>query len=188
MEAKTVYFENMGESNTETTLKLAKQRAIESGIKTIIIASSRGVTAVKAIKALKGFHVIIVSHVTGFGGPDTQEFTEDNRKAVEKQGFTILTAAHPFAGLSRAMRSKHNMFMLGDIVSDTLRVFGHGTKVACELALMAADAGLVRTDEDVICIGGTGRGADTACVIKPVNTHNFFDLKVKEIICKPWVG
>jgi len=58
-------------------------------------------------------------------------------------------------------------------------------KVACEIALMAADAGLVRTDEDVISIAGTGRGADTAVVLRPVNTRNFFDLKVKEILCKP---
>jgi hypothetical protein len=80
------------------------------------------------------------------------------------------------------------MFMLGDIISDTLRIFGQGVKVSCEIVMMAADAGLVRTDEDVICIGGTGKGADTACVIKPINTHNFFDLRVKEVICKPWIG
>lgn len=188
MESKTVYFEKMGEGNTDTTLKLAKQRAAESGIKNIVVASSRGETAVKAVKVLKGFRVIIVTHVTGFAGPDTQEFTVENRKIVESKGGIILTTAHAFAGLSRAIRSKHNMYMLGEIVADTLRIFGQGTKVACEVALMAADAGLVRTDEDVVCIGGTGRGADTACVIKPVNTHNFFDLKIKEIICKPWVG
>jgi hypothetical protein len=50
---------------------------------------------------------------------------------------------------------------------------------------MAADAGVVRTDEDVVSIGGTGQGADTAIVLAPVHTHNFFDLKVKEILCKP---
>ena len=40
-------------------------------------------------------------------------------------------------------------------------------------------------DEDIICIGGTAQGADTAVVLRPANTHNFFDLKVKEILCKP---
>jgi len=69
----------------------------------------------------------------------------------------------------------------------TLRLFGQGTKVAVELPLMAADAGLVRTDEDVISIGGTGRGADTALVIQPANSFNIFDLKVKAVICKPAV-
>jgi len=43
----------------------------------------------------------------------------------------------------------------------------------------------VRTDEDVISIGGSSRGADTAVVLRPVNSEDFFDLKVKEILCKP---
>ena len=188
MDLKTVYFDKMGESNTDATLKLARQCANELGIKTILVASSRGITAVKAVKILKGLRVIIVSHVTGFISPDTQEFTGENRKFVESKGGIILTAAHAMAGLSRAMRSKHNMYMLGEIVADTIRIFSQGTKVACEIATVAADAGLIRTDEDVICVGGTGHGADTACIIKPVNTHNFFDLKVKAIICKPWIG
>ena len=51
--------------------------------------------------------------------------------------------------------------------------------------MMAADGGLVRTDEDVISIAGTHEGIDTAIVLKPVNVHNFFDLKVREILCKP---
>ncbi len=50
---------------------------------------------------------------------------------------------------------------------------------------MASDAGLIRTDEDAITIGGTGHGVDTALVLKPSNTHNFFDLVIKEIIYKP---
>ena len=37
------------------------------------------------------------------------------------------------------------------------------------------------TDEEVIAIGGTGKGADTAVVLTPVNSQNFFDLKVKEL-------
>jgi hypothetical protein len=60
-------------------------------------------------------------------------------------------------------------------------------KVTCEIALEAADAGLVRSDEPIISIGGTGRwkGSDTAIVVSPVNSNLFFDIKVHEIICKP---
>jgi hypothetical protein len=50
---------------------------------------------------------------------------------------------------------------------------------------MAADAGLISTCEDAIAVGGTRSGADTAVVLKPTNTHAFFDLKIKEIVCKP---
>ena len=62
---------------------------------------------------------------------------------------------------------------------------GQGMKVVIEITVMAADAGLVRTDEDIIAVGGSGRGADTAVVLRPVNSNDFFDLKVKEILCKP---
>jgi len=97
----------------------------------------------------------------------------------------VLTTAHTFTGIGGAMRKKFNMYLLGDIIANTLRTFGQGMKVVCEIALMAADAGLVRTDEDIIAIAGTGRGADTAVVLRPVNAMDFFDLKVKEILCKP---
>jgi len=185
MESKTVYFENPGRENTEEVLRIAKRRAEELGIKTIVVASTRGDTAVKAMDVFQGLRVIIVSHVTGYPEPDAQEFTEANRKIVESKGGTIVIAAHAFAGLSRAMRHKYNMYLLGEVIADTLRIFGQGTKVACEITLMAVDSGLVRTDEDVIAIGGTARGADTALIIRPANTHKFFDLKVKEILCKP---
>ncbi|MDQ1279667.1 MAG: uncharacterized protein QG670_929 [Thermoproteota archaeon] len=47
---------------------------------------------------------------------------------------------------------------------------------------MAVDVGLIRTDEDAIGIEGTGGGADTALIVRPSNTHTFFNIKIKEII------
>ena len=185
MEAKAVYFENIGSENTDEVLRIAKQRAEELGIKTIVVASTNGDTAVKAMEALKGLRVIVVSHLTGMREPDTQEFTEEKRKIVESKGGTILTTAHAFSGVSRAMRTKFDTLAIGDILANTLRIFGEGMKVVCEIAMMAADSGLVRTDEDIISIAGSRSGADTAVVLKPVNAHNFFDLRVKEILCKP---
>jgi hypothetical protein len=185
MEVKTVYFETPGSENTDEVLRIAKQRAQELGIKTIVLASTKGDTAVKAMEAFQGLRVIVVSHVAGLREPDIQEFTEENRKLVESKGGVVLTTTHAFGGLSRAMRSKFNMYILGEIIANTLRIFGEGMKVACEIAMMAADSGLVRTDEDVIAIAGSSRGADTAVVLRPVNTHNFFDLKIREILCKP---
>ncbi len=185
MELKTTYFENPGRENTEEVLGIARQRAEELGIKTILVASTTGDTAVKAMEAFGGLRVIAVSHSTGMREPDTQEFTEENRKVVESKGGIVLTTTHTFAGVSRAMRNKFNTYVIGDIIANTLRIFGQGMKVVCEIAMMAADGGLVRTDEDVIVIAGSSRGADTAVVLSPVNSHNFFDLKVKEILCKP---
>ena len=190
MELKTVYFENPGRENTEEVLRIARQRAEELGIKTILVPSITGETAVKAVAVFKGMRVIAVSHSAGYASPDTQEFTEENMRIVESKGGILLTTAHAFAGISRAVRFKFNTYVIGEIIAGTLRIFGQGTKVACEIAMMAADSGLVRTDEDIISIGGTGVGSsgggvDTAIVLRPVNSQNFFDLKVKEILCKP---
>ena len=185
MESKTVYFEKPGKENTEAVFEIARKRAQELGIKTIIIASTTGETAAKAVGALKGFRIIVVTHVMGSKEPNVQLFTEDNRKIVAAAGATFVTAAHAFGSIDRAMRKSFNMVGLGETIAHVLRTFGQGMKVVCEICLMAADAGVVRTDEEVICIGGTGRGADTAVVLNPVNTTDFFNLKVKEILCKP---
>jgi hypothetical protein len=71
------------------------------------------------------------------------------------------------------------------LIANVLRIFGQGMKVVVETIYMAADAGLLPMDEEVISIAGTGRGCDTAIVAKPVHSGNLFDLYVKEIIAKP---
>lgn len=185
MEGKIVYFAKPGSENTEEVFRIARLRAEELGIKTILVASTYGDTAARAAEVFEGVKVVAVSHSAGFKEPNTQQFTEENRQKVESKGAVILTTTHAFAGVDRAMRKKFNMYLTADIIASTLRIFGEGMKVVCELGLMAADAGLVRTDEDVISIAGTGRGADIAVVLSPVNSDDFFDLRVKEILCKP---
>lgn len=185
MELKTVYFEKPGKDNSEETLAIAKKRADELGVKTVLIATTVGDTAARAVDVFKGMKVVLVTHLTGMREPNFQELTDENRKKIEKGGGIILTTNHAFTGIGGAMRKKFNMHLEGDIIANTLRIFGQGMKVVCEIALMAADAGLVRTDEEVVVVAGSGRGADTAVVLNPVNTSDFFDLKVKEILCKP---
>ena len=185
MEGKIVYFEKPGVENTEEVLRIAKQRAEELGIKTIVVATTVGDTAVRATEVFEGMKVVVVTHFTGMRGPNIQEFTEENRQKVESKGGIVLITTHAFMGIGGAMRKKFNMHLLGDVIANTLRIFGQGMKVVPEIAIMAADAGLVRTDEDVISIAGTGRGADTAVVLRPVNTVDFFDIRVQEILCKP---
>jgi len=185
MEGKVVYFEQPGPENTEEVLRIVKARAEELGIKTIVVATTVGDTAVRATEVFEGMKVVVVTHYTGMREPNFQEVTEEIRQKIESKGGIVLTTAHAFTGIGGAMRKKFSMHLVGDVIANTLRIFGQGMKVVCEIVLMAADAGLVRTDEDVVAIGGTGRGADTAVVLSPVNTMDFFDLKVKEILCKP---
>jgi len=185
MEIQSVYFLESGSATTEKTLEVAKKRAEELGIKTIVVASTSGETGLKAVKAFANYKVVVVTHTTGLQAPDVQELSPQNRAKILEKGGLILTATHAFGGVGRAVRRRFNTYQVDEIIAQTLRVFGQGTKVACEIALMAADAGLIRTDEEVISIGGTARGADTALVIKPAHTHDFFELRIKEVLCKP---
>lgn len=182
---KTVYFEKPGPKNTEETLKLAKERAEELGIRNIVVASTTGETGVKASEVFKGYNLVVVTHATGFGEANVQQISSKNRSIIENNGAKILTATHAFGTLGRAVFKKFGAIQVDGIVANVLRLFGQGVKVACEVACMAADAGLIRTDEEAIVIGGSGGGADTAVVLKPSNTHAFFDLRIKETICKP---
>lgn len=186
--APCVYFTQTGPANTTRTLDLARVRAEALDITKILVATTRGNTGVQAAEALQGLDIIVVSHSTGFREPDTQELTEKNRAIIEAAGARILTCQHAFGGVGRAVRRKLGTYEIEEIIAFSLRTFCEGIKVAAEIALMAADAGLVRTDEAVIAIAGTGRGADTAAIIKPTNAQNFFDLRFLEIICMPAPG
>jgi hypothetical protein len=74
-----------------------------------------------------------------------------------------------------------------ELIADALRIFGDGAKVCAEIVIMAADAGLIPIDKQVIAIAGSSSGADTALVVSPAHANNFFKLTVREIICKPVV-
>jgi len=182
---KIVYFQGSGHDNTEHTLQIGKDHAEESGIRQIVVATTSGETGRRAAEVFKGYHLVVVTHSTGFGEPDSQQLTEENRQAILAQGAHLLTCQHAFGGLNRAIRRQLNTYQVDEIIAYTLRIFGEGMKVVCEITLMAADAGLIRTDEPVLAMAGTDRGADTAVVLRPANAQDFFDLRVNEILCKP---
>ena len=184
-EAGIVYFDSPGAENTVETLKLAKARAEELGIKKVVVATTTGDTGVKAAEEFKGYKVFVVTHTAGFMAPGAQELTPENRGKIENLGAEIFTGAHAFGGISHAVRKTFNTHVLGDFMANTLRMLGQGIKVAIEISIMSADAGLISPDEEVIAIAGTFRGADTAIVLKPAHAHDAFSLRVKEIICKP---
>ena len=181
------YFPKPGPKNTKDVLEMVNKNAMELGIKKVLIATCSGRTALEALNLLdSSLEIMAVSHVTGFERPDYQELPEDVRSKLLSKGVKVLTCQHAFGGIGRAIRNKLSTYQVDEIIAYTLRTFGQGTKVAIELVLMAADAGLIRTDEDVISVGGTARGADTALIIRPANSFRFFDIKIRGIICKPW--
>lgn len=185
VEKSIIYFEEPGEGNTDMVLKAARARAEELGIKDIVVASTRGGTGVEAVEAFKGYNVVVVTHSTGFREPGKQEMEKAAAEKITRGGGKILTTGHSFAGVDRAVRNQFDTIGHAEIVAQTLRLLGQGMKVVVEIAAMATDAGMIPADKDVIAIAGSSRGADTAVVIKPANSHRLFDLVVREIIAKP---
>jgi len=184
-ERKTAYFEVAGQQNTERVLRLAKEYAQAEGIKDIVIASTTGETGAIASEIFKSFNLVVVTHHFGFSEPGIQELTEENRRKILKNEAKILTATHALSSVERAIRKKFGAVMPLELIAHTLRLFGEGAKVCVEIAVMAADAGLIPADKDIVAIAGTSEGADTALVMKPASSSNFFDLEVREIIAKP---
>lgn len=184
---EVLYFETPGPQNTNLTLEFAKKRALELGIKDIVVASTKGDTGIKAAKLFLGFNLVVVSHSTGFKEPNLQELSQKNKDEIKKEGGKVLTCLHPFGGIGRAVRKKLDTYQTDEIIAYTLRTFGEGTKVAVEITLMACDSGLIPSKKEVISIGGTKSGADTALLLKSANTQSFFELEIKEVICKPRV-
>ncbi len=185
VERKTIYFESPGRHNTDAVLRSAKKHAAAEGIRNIVVASTTGETGAKAAQVFRGFNVIVVTHHAGFREPGVHELRADYRQQILDRGAKIATSTHALSGVERAVRKRFETIGPLELMANTLRAFGEGTKVCVEIVVMAADAGLVPADRDVIAIAGTGRGADTALVMRPVNTSRFFDLEIREIIAKP---
>ncbi len=183
---KTTYFEKKGPNNTKKTIELAYKRANDLEIDQIIVASNTGSTALKAAEVFKNQKLIVVTHSTGFREVGKQQLSQATRHNLEeKANVVILTTTHAFGGVGRAIRMKLGSYQVDEIIAYTLRTFSQGVKVVCELTIMAADAGLLEMEKEVIAIGGSGSGADTALVLKPAHAQNYLDLQVLEIICKP---
>jgi hypothetical protein len=185
-ERKVAYFKSAGKANTDTLLEVVREYVEKEGIKDIVVASTTGETGAKAAKIFKGYNVVVVTHHVGFRKPGENELKEEFKQEILNNGGKIFTGTHALSSVERAIRKDFGTLQPLELIANVLRLMGEGTKVCVEIVLMAADAGLIPVDRDVIAIAGTGRGADTALRIKPANSARFFDLKIREVIAKPF--
>ena len=162
-----------GASSPERCLALARERADELGIQHIVVASTSGQSGLHATEHMRGLHLVVVSHSSGFRGPNIEEFQPELRRAIEEAGARVLTTQHAFGGVGRAIRRKLGTYQIDEVMAFVLRTFCDGVKVACEITLMAADAGLIPASREVIAIGGTGQGLDSALVLRSANSQDF---------------
>ncbi len=185
MKSEIVYFEKPGKINTKRTIELALKRADELNIDHIIIATCTGYSAKALLNKAGNKKVIAVTHQAGFAKPGEMEIKPAVLRYLKNKGAKVFTGTHFFGGFGRAIRFKFGGLEPEELAANTLRIFGEGTKVAIEIAIMALDAGLIPYNKEIISIGGTGSGVDTAIVCIPRHGKDFFNFEVREIICKP---
>jgi len=198
LKGSILYFEESKPENMNVVLNLVKQKAESKGIKHVVVASTRGNTGVKAVEAFKdtGIKVVVVTHQIGPRGP---ELLPENEEKIKALGGEIVTCTHAFGGVNSSLRRIPRtepgeqrpqpywpayVPSTGDLIANILRLFSQGMKVCFEITVMAADAGVIPIGENVIAVGGQGRWADTAIVVKSANSTSFFDLDVGEILAK----
>jgi len=186
LEEKVTYFKDMGIINTDETLRIAKRRAVETGVRTLLIASTFGHTIGKAFEVFDGggYNFIVV-------GGKREEFPDEVYQSLVDGGH-------------HAVFNSDYDFSYPETAWEILRRFCEGMKVCVEMTLIATDLGILAAGDEVIAIAGTGRygfeeggGADTAILIEAVESKDFFDFdvptlqskregrKIKEILCKP---
>jgi hypothetical protein len=189
MEKTVTYFEKTGAENTVACLGIAKKAIEDEGYKHIVVASTRGETGLLFSEALKpsSVNVIIVTHSSGFKEPNTHEMPDAVRKNIEAHGAKVFTGPMLTHSIETAFTAKFSGIYPTIIVANTLRRFGEGSKVCCEIVMMAVDAGLIPEGEEVLAVAGTARGADTVMVLRSAASKRFFDLRVLEILAKPRV-
>jgi hypothetical protein len=157
------YFLAPGKENLDSTMALAKRTAEELGLGEVVVASTTGFTANKAVEVFKDTGVKLT-----FVGTGRERFPAALIEELKIKGCNICFSHEVQYDYPDAMKAAY-------------RRFCEGMKVAVEIAMIAAQLGYVSIDEDIISIGKW----DTAIVVKPSTTSRFEELKIRELLCKP---
>ena len=179
MEKKIVYHETPGPENTDLTLSLAVEAALEQGIGTMVVASRTGDTAVKLMERLRETEIRLVVITPQYGFREEHRFDRELIPRIREAGHEFYAGMMPFhAGELYGCSVPSRM-------GDLLRTFSQGVQVCVQIAMMAFDGGLVHDKEPCVFIAGTWEGADTALVATPASSASMEDLRVHEVLCKP---
>jgi uncharacterized protein len=180
MESKIVYFEERKPENTDVTFRLVLDKLKATGIKKLVIASTTGTTARKAMDFFKGSGVklIIVPHQYDFHRK-VNRFPTELAKTLRDSGHEVHFGTMLFH--TGDLYESNVPVLMGNL----LRCFSQGVKVCFEMVLMVTDAGHATSGEKLIAIAGTVRGSDTALVMQAASSQHLKRLRVHEIICKP---
>ena len=191
-----IYFEQPGTGNTAAVVEAVVQRCAEGDIQTVVAASTSGYTTLALSEALQEQADVTLIHV-GHGarvrewGEEYPTLKPEPRRELVERGVIVADPISYVFHNSILEFSRWKTPSAEDIVRDTLYAFGQGLKVAVEVVLMAVAAGFLDPFQDVIAVGGTERGADTAIVVRATYPNHALSedeekrLRIREILCMP---
>jgi hypothetical protein len=189
LSSEVIYFDQPGKTNTELVLDAVDRCLKRTGIKHVIVASNSGETAMKTLEKFAGYDVriVVVTSHAGFSGEGVVDMSPETEAELVRSGARVVRSSHALSGVERSLSRKLGGSSRVEAISEALRsLFGQGLKVCVEITVMASDNGAVPCgDDEIIVIGGTWEGADTACVVRPAHANTFFTMEVREILAIP---
>jgi uncharacterized protein len=189
MQKKSItYLSHAGLKQFPDCLAATVERIAELEIKHAVVATTSGRSALELSQAISkaglSTQVIGVGYAQNYAdkwGHLNPELT----KEAEKLGAVFLRSGHAMGGINSGIGDKFGTLSPGKLIASTYYTIGHGFKVAVEVALMAADACAIPLQDEIVTLGGAGKGADTALIVEPKCSAEFFDFRIREIICMP---
>jgi hypothetical protein len=189
------YFEQEGNRNLPDVLsKVKRDFAKREDIRAckIVIFTAWGEGPALAYNKLKEYNptIIAVTFPPGLmvkkpdGEGNTIEtavrISDNLKKFFDGVGVTVLSARLPFEGFDGADSIKHQLKLIGDVLS----LFGGGFSLCVQAVLQACDMGAVNIGEKVVVMSG-----DCAALVTASTTARFLSidkgLSINEILCKP---
>lgn len=187
-----IYFGKPGKANTDKVVEVVGKRLEEGDLDTVIVASTTGYTALALAQALGDrARIISVAETPLIREWGAEYPCLDTKTKAELERCGVIVADRiPYLFHSSVLDySKWNAPTPEIIMCETLYAFGQGLKVAVEVMFIAVASGFVEPYGDVIAIGGSSRGADTAIVMNATFPNHAFSkdaqkrMRIKEILC-----
>ena len=182
-------FETVGKQNTAAAAAIAVAKAKELDC-AIVLSSNSGCSAEVVLEQAQkqDYHgkIVVVRNATSVARNNgVNMMAPETKQSLLERGCAVVGAANALSAGERGLSTRlHGVYPL-EIMAYTLRMFGQGTKVCVECAIMAMDADELVFASPVVALGGTGGGLDTAMVITPSYSSSILDTKIHEILCKP---
>ena len=187
-------FDTPGPGNTPACLDIAEALDAE-GHRHVVVATTWGGTGLAFAERFHGqlapaegkptVNLVCVTHSAGFKTPGEQECDPSPLARIRELGAKVYTGTILTHSIEANFAQEFGGSYPTLIIAQTLRRFSQGIKVAVEIVMEACDAGLIPEGEEVIAVGGTGRGADSVALIRSAASKRFLKLVVLEILAMP---